>query len=56
MAPRYHSKHKINHYGQQKKGVYFDHYHTYLSSVTYDALGFEISTGHAFFGEATINL
>lgn len=56
IEPRFHSRHELDHYGNMKKGVYFDHYHTYLSAVTYDALGFEISTGHAFFGEATINL
>ena len=55
VEPRLHSRHELDKFGNMKNGVYFDHYHTHLNAVAYDALGFEINSGHAFFGEATFN-
>ncbi len=56
IEPRFHSRHELDRYGNMKKGIYFDHYHTHQNAVAYDALGFEINSGHAFFGEATFNV
>ena len=56
LEPRFHTKHNLDKFGNLKFGIYFDHYHPYLYSVTYDALGFEIPAGHSFFGAPSIHI
>lgn len=56
LEPRFHTKHNLDTSGNPKFGIYFDHYHPFLNSVTYDALGFEIPVGHSFFGVPSINI
>ena len=56
LEPRFHSKHNIDKFGNEKYGIYFDHCHPYFNSVMYDAIGDELHVGHAFFGLSGGNL
>lgn len=51
---RYHAKPTADQIKNYKPGIYFDHYHTYENSVTYDVKGYEIKSGHACFGDFVI--